>query len=82
MVLTDVTDAYAVTRRKDYVWMMAEDDDGKYRVFLGDFEADGNNTAHMQMQKYLPSPEIFQVLCALCLLRPQVVAWEKLDLRS
>ena len=69
MVLTDVTDAYAVTLRKDCVWMMAKDDSQQAKMFLGDFKADGDNTAHMQMQKQLPSPEIMQVRCALSLLQ-------------
>ena len=69
MVLTDVTDAYAVTIRKDCVWMMAKDRDGQDKMFLGDFKADGDNTAHMQMQEHLPSLENGQVQCALSFLQ-------------
>ena len=69
MVLTDVTDAYAVTLRTDYVWMMAKDRNGQHKMFVGDFKADGDNTAHMQMQMHLPGPEYGEVQCALYLLQ-------------
>ena len=69
MVLTDVTDAYAVTLRKDCVWMMAKDRNWQDKMFLGDFKAKGDNTAHIQMQEHLPSPEGYQVQCALSFLQ-------------
>merc|ERR1719284_427043 len=38
--------------------------DSKPKMFFGDFKPEGNNTAHMQMQKHLPKKHKCKIICA------------------
>jgi len=46
------------------VWMMTHAPNWDPRLFVGEFKPDGDNTAHMQMQKALPDGHRSHVLCA------------------